>query len=115
MFCSASMGRGSAWTEEDWTRLGHYLADCDSVGTVVAKTGCYFMSWPPASPDLNPMDWWCWGRMKGNIKETCSRPEVLAETGRCAEHLRANFDGVKLARSMQTRVESCIHANGGQF
>ena len=48
----ATMGRGPAWTEPEWDRLGHYLADGDSINTVVRKTG-----WPYHSVDVL-CRWW---------------------------------------------------------
>lgn len=75
------------------------------------------ISWPPRSPDLNPLDFFYWGCIKEKVY---SRPirnleqlrNKIAEAA--AEINRMDFSR-SLKRSFLRRCRSCIRARGRQF
>ncbi|GBN04809.1 hypothetical protein AVEN_270739-1 [Araneus ventricosus] len=81
---------------------------------VIGYGGC--VEWPPRSPDLNPLDCLMWGCTKQRVYAT--PPPTLQElrsriTDACASLSPAMLYNVQ--RKVQSRVQSCIVAEGHQF
>lgn len=71
--------------------------------------------WPPRSPDLTPLDFYFWGRIKNIVYKT--RPQNVDELclrirAACREITRVELKNV-LANNIR-RIEKCILLNGGQ-
>jgi len=99
----------------------------DSAPAHKAKKVCKFLKdnvdifwapkvWPSNSPDLNPCDYYLWGRVE---TEACSKShKSVANLEATITSVMANLDSAEVANaisSFRTRVERCIDANGGHF
>lgn len=76
------------------------------------------ISWPPRSPDLNPMDFFIWGYFKeiAYARESGSEQELrqkLTEAERVVKENRAAFR--RLKDNFLRRCRMCIAAGGGNF
>lgn len=76
------------------------------------------ISWPPRSPDLNPLDFYLWGHLKNlvystevNDIEDLRRRIIL----HCQEIKQKVDTFPKIRRSLQRRLETCIEENGKHF
>jgi inhibitor of nuclear factor kappa-B kinase subunit alpha len=72
--------------------------------------------WPPASLDLNPLDYYVWGRLEANVNRTQHRSLASLRSSIeavCAalpfEELRASID------SWWKRLRACIRSKGHRF
>ncbi|GBN60655.1 hypothetical protein AVEN_178700-1 [Araneus ventricosus] len=75
-----------------------------------------FAKWTPCSPDLTPMDFILWGHIKGQVYATPS--PTLQDlrrriTDACTSVTPAMLHNVQ--REIQSRVQTCIVANGEYF
>ena len=69
------------------------------------------VAWPPRSPDLTPLDYYLFGRMKTLVYETKaeSRAALRDRIFVAAEHIRNHPDNaVSATRSLLIRAENCI-------
>ena len=76
-------------------------------------------SWPPNSPDLNPLDYHVWGAMldkfdKLNPKTTDST-RTEANTADNLERLIPKMQFAKLFFCFVKRLDACVKAGGGHF
>lgn len=75
------------------------------------------VAWPPRSPDLNPLDFFLWGHLKGKVYNgvDINSPEELQR--RIAAALRTvTPDMVERAvSSLIRRAQLCIQMEGGHF
>lgn len=73
------------------------------------------IAWPPRSPDLTPLDFYLWGRMKdivySNIINT--RDDLINRIHEAGVEIQAELRNVDIANSLRTRILLCIQ-NGGQ-
>lgn len=76
------------------------------------------VTWPPRSPDLNPLDYFLWGYLKHLVYSV--RVDNLQQLEQrvihCCQEIR-NKQGVfqRVKRSMRNRLASCIEMNGQHF
>lgn len=70
--------------------------------------------WPPNGPDLNPCDFYLWGRIE---KKACATPHKnIASLKRSVTREMARLEAAEVARackSFRGRVEAVVQANGG--
>ncbi|KYM96999.1 hypothetical protein ALC62_12323 [Cyphomyrmex costatus] len=77
------------------------------------------ISWPPRSPDINPLDFYLWGHVKSlvyrnapnNIADLRQRiihgfEEIRRDPPTVFQRVQNSFDG---------RIRACIRAEGGHF
>lgn len=80
----------------------------------IATNGSF--EWPPRSPDLTPMDFYVWGRIKSMVYS--SEPTTKENM---KQRVRAAFSSLGAAeirratQSVSDRVQKCLAANGHQF
>ncbi len=74
-------------------------------------------SWPPRSPDLTPLDFYFWGRIKDLVYAT---PLTTKED--CIERVQNTIQSltneeIKKAthQALETRIERCLQADGQNF
>jgi hypothetical protein len=75
-------------------------------------------SWPPRSPDLNPLDFYMWGHVTTLVYAApVDNEEALHHRIENACQTICNYPGIfeRLLRSMMRRVEACIESHGGYF
>ena len=75
-------------------------------------------SWPPRSPDLNPLDFYLWGHLKALVYATPVPDEefLRARIVEGCDTIRHSPGIYQLIRdSMRRRVDACILAKGGHF
>ena len=76
------------------------------------------VAWPPRSPDLTPLDYYLWGRMKTLVYDTKvdSRSALCHRIFAAAEHIHNHPDNIASAtQSLLMRAENCIATEGGHF
>lgn len=76
------------------------------------------ISWPPRSPDFNPMDFCFWGYMKSvvyNRETTNTREELWQKIVNAADSFRNKNLYFKIRQSFNKRVNKCIEVGGGHF
>jgi len=72
--------------------------------------------WPPRSPDLTPLDFYLWGRVKELVYS--SRVENLEQLRRRIVEAFSNLDPLEIRRATQSvrnRALKCLEQNGGHF
>lgn len=73
------------------------------------------VSWPPRSPDLNPIDFFLWGTLKSLVYErpVNTRADLLQRIIEASHKIR-NIPGIfeRVRQSMSRRVNACIASNG---
>ena len=72
--------------------------------------------WPPSSPDLNPLDYSIWARMKDDVQGV-SHPNIDALKAKIAEKWAAMEEDYirRVCGSFRRRIEATIAADGGHF
>lgn len=73
--------------------------------------------WPARSPDLTPLDFYLWGKMKTKVYETPvnSREELEIRVRRAFEELDANEIRSATTSGVMTRILKCLSVNGQHF
>ena len=61
----------------------NYLYRIFSKERVISR-GCD-ISWPPRSPDLNPLDYWFWGTLKARVFNNDARKDLMSLKDRINE------------------------------
>jgi len=75
-------------------------------------------SWPPNSPDLNPLDYRVWGAMLEKFSELKPKPQNVAELRTALLTIRDNLPNETVQKSVlrfRKRPGACIKAEGGHF
>ena len=74
-----------------------------------------FVSWPPRSPDLNPLDFFVWGYIKELVyaTEVNSMDELRCRINAAAENLRQQF--TMLSDNWIRRAQLCVDMQGQHF
>lgn len=76
------------------------------------------ISWPPRSPDLNPLDYFLWGYLKSLVYSVSVEnvQQLEQRVIDCCEEIR-NKEGVfaRVRTSMRNRLAGCIDMNGNHF
>lgn len=77
-------------------------------------------SWPPRSPDFNPLDFYLWGNFKSLVYDNQEAPETLEELRQrvenCAERIRQeNAIHRACSISLIQRAALCLAVNGNNF
>lgn len=72
--------------------------------------------WPPNSPDLNPCDYFLWGRLEEcvNTKRFDSVESLKAAIAAAWEELD-NAEVIAACGEFKTRLRNCVKAKGGLF
>lgn len=74
------------------------------------------ISWPPRSPDLNPLDFFFWGYLKDCVYvEDPTSPDVLRRRIEAACDSLSSQQLESAARSLVKRCQMCIGVEGGHF
>lgn len=74
------------------------------------------INWPARSPDLNPMDFFFWGHLKELVYvEDPTSPAILQGKIRAACESITCRQAENAARSLVTRCQMCIAADGGHI
>lgn len=73
--------------------------------------------WPPRSPDLNPMDFFVWGCLKGRVYRDVSntRDQLLQRILQAANEIRESVNMQQVYASLIRRCNACIAAEGRNF
>ena len=84
---------------------------CNGGSTFLSKN-----EWPPNSPDLNVMDYFCWGWMQEyvNSKKPKNRLELVVAVRESADALPLDFVR-KAVDGWYKRVSLCVEEKGMQF
>ena len=72
--------------------------------------------WPPRSPDLTPLDFYLWGRLKGVVYR--SNPKTIETLKRETIREISSIDEDELKRvfeNLRRRVNLCVRQNGSHF
>jgi len=75
-------------------------------------------SWPPNSPDLNPLNYHVWGAMLEKINDLKPKPRNLTELKAVLQTICNNLPDETIRKSVLTfrkRLKACIKAQGGHF
>lgn len=76
------------------------------------------VEWPARSPDLTPLDFYLWGRVKNEVYSTPieSREHLIQLINTAFDRLKLNREEIRNAtRSVTTRCRKCIEVGGGHF
>ncbi len=86
--------------------MQHYLA---------AKMLYFFRKekWPPHSPDLSPLDFAIFGRLKGELSgvQYCTKEQLKSAIITVCNNLNQNF--IESCRKFRSRLEQVFNAHGG--
>ena len=96
------------------TNVRSYLNDL--FNQRVISRGCK-ISWPPRSPDLNPLDYWFWGTLKARVFHNNAPRDLQTLKSRIAEECDA-FTVGELAAAISNLSERCHlldQVDGGHF
>ena len=73
-------------------------------------------SWPPYSPDLNPLDFFVWGYLEDQVKRI--KPATVEELRAAVEDVASTVPEEMIRDAAQNfikRCRACIEASGGHF
>ncbi len=74
------------------------------------------VDWPPRSPDLTPPDFFLWGVVKNAVY--AKNPKTIPQLKTAIQEAFAEITielCEKVCRSVRSRCEKCIEADGGHF
>ena len=74
------------------------------------------ISWPPKSPDMNPLDYFFWGHAMSHVYRC--KPETLDNLKDLVDDFARDMDKElvrKVCRSFYKRAQLCIKVKGGHF
>ena len=75
-------------------------------------------SWPPNSPDLNPLDYHVWGAMLEKFSELKPKPQNVAELKKALLTISDDLPNETVRKSVlsyRKRLAACIKAEGKHF
>ena len=75
-------------------------------------------SWPPNSPDLNPLDYAVWGAMLETYNKLTTKPKNIPELKNTLQIIWHDLPLETIQKSVlgfRKRLQACIKANGGHF
>lgn len=75
-------------------------------------------SWPPNSPDLNPLDYHVWGAMLEQFNVLNPKPHNIAELKVALQRIWNNLSDETIKKSVlsfRKRLIACVEAEGGHF
>lgn len=110
--------RGNMWFMHDGCPAHFSRAVRDYLDTAfpqrwIGRGG--FISWPPRSPDLNPLDFFLWGYMKTLVyaTEVNTIDELRRRINTTVENLRQQFP--RLTENWIRRAQLCVEMQGQHF
>lgn len=116
--------RGSIWFMQDGApphttlAVQNYLNE-EFQGRVISTGRLIRINYPPRSPDLNPLDFYYWGTLKGKVYNT---PRPFRNLHRLGENVFAAAEeiAIDVQNNLETmranfiqRLERCLENNGG--
>lgn len=74
------------------------------------------VSWPPRSPDLTPMDFFLWGKVKNEVfsRSPCTLEDLRQYITEALAAINRQLC-TKVCRSMKSRLEECMNVDGWHF
>lgn len=75
-------------------------------------------SWPPNSPDLNPLDYHVWGAMLEQFSNLNPMPQNISELKVALQGIWNNLSDETIKKSVlgfRKRLNACVEAEGGHF
>lgn len=74
-------------------------------------------SWPPRSPELTPLDFYLWGKIKSQVYSTPSdnKQDLLNRVRVAFQRLDRNEIGRATTRETEFRIIKCLEQNGGHI
>ena len=75
-------------------------------------------SWPPNSPDMNPLDYAVWGAMLETYKKLTTKPKNIPELKNTLQIIWNDLPLETIQKSVlgfRKRLQACVKANGGHF
>jgi len=72
--------------------------------------------WPPRSPDLSPVDFYFWGRVKDIVyRDRPTTRDDMMQRIRNACQIIGNEEILRATDSVRNRLQHCLENNGGHF
>jgi transposase len=75
-------------------------------------------SWPPNSPDLNPLDYHVWGAMLEKFNKLNPKPKNIEELKRALQEIWDDLPQAAIIKAIlgfRKRLQACVTASGGHF
>ena len=74
------------------------------------------VAWPPMSPDLNPLDFFLWGRIKEIVymEKPTTRDNMKLRIRNACRSLNSK-EVRRATHSISRRAQQCLEVNGRQF
>ena len=75
-------------------------------------------SWPPNSPDLNPLDYHVWGAMLDKFDKLNPKPQTVPELKRTLQTIWNDLSQDAICKAVllfRKRLDACVKAGGGHF
>src|SRR6218665_1944528 len=75
-------------------------------------------SWPPNSPDLNPLDYHLWGAMLERYHKLQPKPKTIAELKAALQLILDEMSQEQINKAVKDftkRLKACVQVNGGHF
>ena len=75
-------------------------------------------SWPPNSPDMNPLDYAVWGAMLETYNKLTTKPKNIPELKNKLQIIWNDLPLETIQKSVlgfRKRLQACVKANGGHF
>ena len=75
-------------------------------------------SWPPNSPDMNPLDYAVWGAMLETYNKLTTKPKNIPELKNTLQIIWNDLPLETIQKSVlgfRKRLQACVKANGGHF
>lgn len=111
--------RRRLWLQQDgcpahYAAVSRAICDQKFPGRWIGRGGC--VAWPARSPDLTPLDFYLWGRLKNLVYK--HRPTTKEEMKNRIQEACQNLSAREILNavdSVRLRLEKCVAQNGRQF
>ena len=91
-FCLSKTGPGFVWQHDNAPSHAARATVRMMAEEMTAAHGVRFLSWPPSSPDFQPLDYTCWNHVTMRIGRTHTKTELIAKIITEVERVNTEWD-----------------------
>ena len=115
--CLSKSGTGFVWQHDNAPSHAAKATVKMMTEEITAAHGVRVLSWPPSSPDLQPLDYTYWNHITMRIGRTHTKPELIAKIITEVDRMNAEWDTHRkgIEPEFHRRLALLTAANGGHF
>ena len=116
-YCLSKSGPGFVWQHDNAPSHAARATLRMMAEEMTAAHGVRVLSWPPSSPDLQPLDYTYWSHITMRIGRTYTKTELIAKLITEVDRMNAEWDTHRkgIEPEFSRRLALLAAANGGHF